>query len=296
MFLCGLALLLLLGVARRKAAPVPDNVTLETGIVFGKGADQPLLLDMTRPKQGKGPFPALLFVHGGGWGAGTRDSFRSPMFYFSQRGFVCVTVDYRLAPRYKFPAPLEDIKCAVRWLRANARTYDIDPERIGAVGGSAGAHLVALLGTTAGQKRWEGSGGNADQSSAIRAMACLSGPYDLERGYRNSVHQRPSEGGAVRGMLESFLGGTPDTVPAQYRDASPIHYASKATIPTLLTHGTADPLVLIEQSDRFYQALKNAGASDVELLRIEGAGHADFGKKPQEVLARCDAFLQKHLK
>jgi acetyl esterase/lipase len=186
------------------------------------------------------------------------------------------------------------VKCAVRWLRANAPKYNIDPNRIGALGGSAGAHLVALLGTTSGEKRWEGSGGNPDQSSAICAMVCLSGPYDLSLGYRDSVHQNSKEGGAVRGMLEALQGGPLEQKPAQYAAASPMTYASRDTVPALLTHGTADPLVPIEQSDLFYAKLKSAGAN-VELIRIEGAGHADFGPKPQEPLAKITTFVQKQL-
>lgn len=279
---------------RQRATKVPESLILESGIVYGKGGEQPLLLDLTRPKTGKGPFPAIVMIHGGGWVGGERDSFRPFQFYFSQMGIVCLTIDYRLAPKDKFPAQIEDCKAAVRWLRANARKYNVDTTRVAGFGGSAGAHLTALLGTTNGQKRWEGRGGNPHQSSAICAMICLSGPYDLVLAHRNSVRQRKEEGGAVRGMLEAFLGVPPDKFPALYREASPITYASKNTVPAFLTHGTADPLVPIEQSEVFYQKLKGMGV-EVDLMRIEGAGHADFGKDPMAVLARATAFVQKHL-
>lgn len=274
--------------------PVPDGVILEPGIVYGQGGGEPLLLDLTRPKKGKGPFPAIIFIHGGGWVGGERESFYPFLFHFSKLGYVCITASYRLSPAHRFPAHVEDTKCAVRWMRANARKYNVAADRIGALGGSAGAHLVAMLGTTAGDKRWEGKGGNAEYSSAIRAMICWSGPYDLEMGYRNSYRQNEQEGKAVRGMLEAFLGGTPDTHKSAYRDASPITYASKNSVPTLLTHGTADTLVLIEQSEVFAQLLKSKGAK-VDLLRIEGGGHADFGPKPQEVIDRIVAFVQSQL-
>lgn len=280
------------------AAVLPSNVSLEEGIVFGKGGTQTLKLDMTRPKtnpQKLGPFPALVFVHGGGWQAGNRGMFRSQMSHYSQAGIVCVTVDYRLAPKHKFPAQIEDVKCAVRWLRANAKKYNIDPNRIGAVGASAGAHLVALLGTTAQDKLHEGNGGNPEQSSAVCAVIGLAGPYDLSVGYQNSVKQNPSEGTAVRSLLEEFLGGKPEQVPSQYRDASPVNFVKKGAPPFLLVHGTADSLVPIEQAETFEKKLKASGV-EVEFLRVEGGTHSDFGKDPAKVLERVNSFLRQYLK
>jgi len=289
-----IAFLVFIAIVRNAAQSPPANVALETNLVFGTGGKRPLHLDLTRPKQGTGPFPALVLVHGGGWVGGDKESLRSFMNYFSQQGMVCVSIEYRLAPKDTFPAQIEDVKCAVRWLRANADKYHVDPKRIGALGGSAGAHLVALLGTTNGVKKWEGNGGHAEQSSSICAMICMSGAYDLPMGYRNSVNQQEAEGKSVRGMLEAFLGGPPSKPNAQYEAASPLRCASKNTVPALLTHGTADPLVPIEQSEVFAARLKELGV-DVEFLRLEGAGHADFGKKPQEALAHVAAFVHKHL-
>ena len=289
-----MVLVVLAAIVRQKGSTPPAGVALETNLVYGKGGDQALTLDLTRPKEGQGPFPAIVFVHGGGWVGGDKESYHPFMFHFTQAGIVCITINYRLAPKNRFPAQIEDARCAVRWLRANAGKYHVDPHRIAAFGGSAGAHLVALLGTTNGSKRWEGSGGNPEQSSAICAMVCMSGPYDLSLGYLHSVRQNAQEGGAVRGMLEAFLGGTPEQREAEYRAASPMTYASKDTVPTLLTHGTADPLVPPEQSEVFYSKLKSLGV-DVELIRLEGAGHADFGKHPQEAIARITAFVRKQL-
>lgn len=288
---------LLLGAGRlltARAAKVPDNVVLETGLVYGQGGTEPLLLDLTRPKQGSGPFPALVFVHGGGWGAGSRDAFHPLMNFFSSAGIVCISVDYRLAPKHIFPAQLEDVKCGVRWLRAHAQEYHVDPQRIGAVGASAGAHLVGLLGTTAGQRQWEGKGGNPEQSSAIRTMVCLAGPFDLALGYQHSYRQPPQEGASARNMLQAFLGGAPGEAEARYRDASPVTHVSKKSAPALLAHGTKDTLVPIEQSEVFFKKLQDAGV-EAELVRMEDGTHGDFGKHPEEVNARVVAFLRKHL-
>jgi acetyl esterase/lipase len=216
------------------------------------------------------------------------------MLGFAKRGLVCVSVDYRLAPKYHFPCQLEDVKCAARWVRANAAKYHVDPQHIGAVGGSAGANLVALLGTTSGSGKWEGSGGNAEQSSAIQMMICHGTPADLLLGWEHAPRQHWLEGMAVRGMLNNFLGGTPERVKAAYLDASPVRHVSKGAPPALLLHGAADPLVPVEQAEVFAAALEKAGAS-VELVRIEGAGHADLGKEPDKVIARMTAFIQKHL-
>ncbi len=289
-----LSFLVLAAFVKKQAQAPPPNIALETNLVFGTGGQQPLHLDLARPKQGSGPFPALVLVHGGGWIGGDKESLRPFLYSLAQQGIVCISIEYRFAPKYRFPAQVEDVKCAVRWLRANADKYHIDPRRIGALGGSAGAHLVALLGTTNGEKRWEGTGGNPEQSSAICAMICMSGPYDLARIYRDTFQQKEEEGRGLRSALEGFLGGTPSQEAAQYRAASPISYVSKKTVPTLLTHGTADTLVSITQSEEFAAKLKEKGA-DVDFLRLEGAGHADFGKNPQEAVTHIMAFVQKHL-
>jgi acetyl esterase/lipase len=291
-----LVAVLLFGAVRMltAGAAVPKGVVLEPAITYGQGGSEPLLLDLTRPEQGKGPFPAIVFVHGGGWTGGGRNDFRPQMYLFSQAGIVCVSLDYRLAPKHTFPAQLEDVKCGVRWVRAHAKEYHVDPARIAAFGASAGAHLVGLLGTTGADRRWEGKGGNPEQSSAICAMVCLAGPFDLPLGYAHSYRQNPQEGAAVRGVLEGFLGGAPGEAAARYRDASPVTYVSKTSAPSLLAHGTADPLVLIEQTELFSKKLQDAGV-ETELVRIEGGKHSDFGKDPAQVNARIAAFLRKHL-
>ena len=273
----------------------PPGVELEKEIVFGKIGARELTLNLTRPKQQpQGDMPAVVFIHGGGWVEGDKNAYHPFMFHLSQNGIVCITVSYRLAPRDKFPAQLEDVKCAVRWLRAHAKEYRVDPTRIAVFGHSAGAHLAALLGVTAGQPQWEGQGGHAEHSSAICAVVGVAGPYDLLLGHQASFQQNPKEGEAVRNMLGAFLGGTPQQMPECYRDASPISHVKPDSPPMMLVHGTADTLVGIGQSERFAEKLKEAGV-DVEVLRIEGGTHADFGKDTDAALLKMAAYMKKHL-
>ncbi len=273
---------------------VPEGVVFEKGITYGTAAGQDLLLDLAKPKEGAGPFPALVLVHGGGWAAGDRSAYHGPMLAWAKLGIVCVSVDYRLAPQFKFPCQIEDVKCAVRWVRANAGKYRVDADRIGALGGSAGAHLVALLGTTSGSGKWEGEGGHAGQSSAVRLMVCHGIPSDLLMGYVESPLQREPESSQVRSILTNFLGVTPDQQKSVYVEASPVHYASKTSPPALLLHGSDDPLVPVKQAEVFAAALEKQGTV-VELVKMEGAGHGGFGKDPTHTLGRLNAFLVKYL-
>ena len=272
----------------------PPGILFEPGIVFGKGSDQDLQLDLARPKTQKGKAPALVMIHGGGWVGGDRSDFHSLQFSLAQSGIVCISVQYRLAPQSKFPAQIEDVKAAVRWLRAHADQYQVDPERIAAFGASAGAHLAVLLALTSDQPKFEGQGGNPEQSSAVKAAVALAGPYDLTLGYNSSTKQNLQEGTAVRGMLISFLGGSPDDVPGQYRDASPITYVRKDQPPLLLCHGEMDTLVLVEQADIMSQKIQSIGAS-VDYLRIPDGTHNGFGKDQNQHLLHIVEFLKKQL-
>lgn len=280
-------------VARFLATP-PKDVELVTDIVFGQGGGRDLKLNITRPREPAGRMPVMVFIHGGGWSAGDRKDFHPLMFQFSKAGIFCVSVQYRFAPKERFPAQIEDVKCAVRWLRANADQYHIDTTRMIAFGGSAGAHLAALLATTADVPEFEGTGGNAGQSSAVNAAICLAGPYDLALGYQSSVRQRKAEADTVRGLLRSLLGGTLDQVPDAYRRASPITYARSASPPLLLVHGEDDPLVLIEQAEVFARKLQEAGAP-VQFLRLPGGTHDSFGPEQDKAIRTMMDFARKQL-
>src|SRR5207237_2680345 len=154
----------------QKPPAVPDTVTFEAAIEYTKPDNQRLQLNMARPKSGDGPFPAVLCVHGGGFRAGKREGYDAQIVRLAEKGYVAVTVSYRLAPKYPFPAAIHDTKAAVRWLRANAKKYNIDPNNIGVTGGSAGGTLAQMLDVTADVKEFEGDGGNAKESSAVKCV------------------------------------------------------------------------------------------------------------------------------
>ncbi|MCE9564575.1 MAG: alpha/beta hydrolase [Planctomycetes bacterium] len=159
--------------------PPKAETKTEKGLIFATAGKTELKLDLTMPKEGDGPFPAVVVIHGGGWSAGDRGQGAFIAELQAQAGYVAATIDYRLAPAHRFPAQIEDCKASVRWLRANAKKYKIDPERIGAIGFSAGGHLACLLGTTTKDDGFDGDGGSAEQSSAVRAVVSVAGPTDL---------------------------------------------------------------------------------------------------------------------
>src|SRR5580658_11071387 len=171
------AFVFLLGSAQlAQAAPhVPENVIWQTDIEYSNPDDQHLQLNLARPKTGEGPFPAILCIHGGGFRAGTRDGYDGLCIKLAEHGYVAATMTYRLAPKYKFPAAIYDCKAAVRWLRANAATYKINPDKIGVTGGSAGGHLAQFLAVTAHVPEFEGTGGNPEQSSSVACVVNFFG-------------------------------------------------------------------------------------------------------------------------
>ncbi len=283
---CVLSVLLL---SHAVAAPpaVPEGVVFEEGIEFANPDNQHLQLNLARPKEGSGPFPAIVCIHGGGFRAGKRESYDKLCVTLAQHGYVAVTVTYRLAPAYQFPAAVQDCKAAVRWMRANAGKYHVDPARIGMTGGSAGGHLAQFLGVTMGVKQFEGEG-NLDQSSDVSCVVNYYGPSDFTKSYEKSVDAAE--------VLPLFFGGNLETKRREHIIGSPLYWVTPFAAPTLCVQGTEDDHVAHEQAVWMVDKLK-ASAVEAELLSIEGAGHGF--KKPEDA-ARAEAammaFFDKHLK
>eukprot|EP00913_Durusdinium_trenchii_P028473 g26701.t1 len=272
------------------AQPVPEDVVFEKGIEYANPDNQHLQLNMARPKKGKGPFPAVVCIHGGGFRAGSRERFNRLCIELAGKGYVAVTVTYRLAPKYQFPAAVHDVKAAVRWLRANAKKYNIDPKRIGATGGSAGGHLAQFLGVTAGVKQFEGQGGHPGYSSSVACVVNFYGPSDFTKSYGASVDAAE--------VLPLFLGGNLQQQRRRHIVASPLYWVTPEAAPTLCIHGTQDRYVAHEQAVWLIDRLK---AAEVEgrLMTIEGADHGFRGaskKVREKIEAARIAFFDRHLK
>ena len=263
------------------------EVRFEKNLTYAKAGGQDLQLDLAMPKEGKGPFPCVMCVHGGGWRAGKRQDLTKLTETLASKGFVAATVTYRLAPAHRFPAQIEDCKAAVRWLRANAGKYHINPAKVGAIGFSAGGHLVCLLGTADKRANLEGDGGNLDQSSRVQAVVSYFGRTDFTT--------KSWSAAAEKALLIPFLGGTFEERPETYKMASPITYVSKDDPPFLFFHGDQDKLVGVDQSQKLAKKLQEAGVS-ARVVVVEGEGHGWGGEKLAQTLRQTVAFFQEKLK
>jgi acetyl esterase/lipase len=250
--------------------------------------DIKLMADVCLPKAGKGPYPVVLCIHGGGWVMGNRKSNLPLMIKLAQASFVAVSVEYRLAPKYPFPAAIHDVKCAVRWLRANANVFNIDTDRIAALGYSAGGQLAGLLGSTTPLDGLEGEGGFPTFSSRVQVVVTYYGIHDLKEWHKDGNF-------LARLSLNRFLGDSPENVGDLYTKASPITYARRDQAAFLLIHGTKDDLVPCQQSEHMDKRLKAAGA-EVQLLLIKDAPHNFNGEAEKEADAATIKYLDENLR
>ena len=266
---------------------IPDTLVADREVEYSAvGGRQ--TMDIIRPREASGgPRAAVLLVHGGGFFRGAKESYIPLAVKLAERGYVAATANYRLSPRNQFPAPVQDVKAAVRFLRANATKYNIDPDHIGALGGSAGGHLVLMLGLTAGVAEFEGSGPNRDQSSAVQCVVDEYGPTDFTQSYSKSVNAAE--------VLPKFLGGDLDHERLAHNRASPINWVTPNAAPTLAIQGSADNYVAYEQSMWIVERLIAAGVP-AELETIAGAGHGFKGADAQRADDRAFAWFDRYLK
>ena len=269
---------------------LPSNVRLEKDRVYASPGGRDLRLDLFRPGTGGGPFPAIIFVHGGGWQGGSKEQFHRQAAHMAARGFVGACVEYRLSGEARWPACIDDCKAAVRWLWENQYRLNVNPRRIGAAGGSAGGHLAALMGVTQRRDSFGSHLEHPGPSSRVHAVAAFNAVFDL-------TALAEAIPGHVERYLLPLLGATPDQNPEVYREASPRTYVGKSTPPFLILHGTADETVPYAQAEAFQSALQTAGV-EVEMLTADGAGHGFFNAPPwyDKTLAAMEAFFVRTLK
>lgn len=230
---------------------------LQKDIEYGRAGDVSLKLNASVP-DGPGPFPAVIIVHGGGFTGGNKQVYVTPMFEpLTQAHFAWFSIDYRLAPQYKFPAAVEDVDRAIEYVKSHAAQYKVDAHRIALLGESAGGYMVSYAGTQK-EKKWR-----------VAAVVSFYGPHNLMGEYEMRKRQ-----GAAPGALTAFLGITTWDKKAfdLLKKDSPINRVSKGMPPFLLLHGTADTLVDYQQSVDMCARLRQAGDA-CELYTVDGGKH-----------------------
>lgn len=284
------ALIVVFAVATASADDIAKDLVIDKDIVFGQGGKVDLKLDLYRQaahvEDPDSRQPGLIVIYGGAWRSGNKETMRILCEQYARAGYVVAAITYRLFPEVQFPAPVEDCKCAVRWMRHNADKYRIDPNRIGAMGGSAGGHLAMMLGYMDDGDGLEGDGGHEGYSSQVQAVVNYFGPFNL------TLHDWKDQD---EHLLVDFLGGKIEEVPDAYKRASPSTYVDSDDAPTITLHGTADPLVPYSQAVLVDKVLKEKGVES-ELVPVEGAVHGWWGKDLQETQRRSIEFLDRHLK
>jgi acetyl esterase/lipase len=272
----------------------PDGTKVHANLEYVPGGHARQRLDLYVPAKADTPLPVIVWVHGGAWMAGSKDG-GGPGLPFVAKGYAVASINYRLSQHAVFPAQIEDCKAAIRWLRANARMYNLNPDRIGVWGASAGGHLVALLGTSGGIEDLEGTDGNTDQSSRVQAVVDFFGPTDF---LQMDAHAVPGAGvkhDPPASPESRLIGGAIQENVDKVGRANPIKYAAKAAPPFLIVHGDQDPLVPCHQSELLYEALKRVRC-DVTFYKIAGAGHGGSEFNTDMMRAAVLAFFDKHLK
>jgi acetyl esterase/lipase len=283
------------------------DVRVERNLRYVPDGDPAQVLDLYLPKAADGaggdggkPLPLVVWVHGGGWRGGSKAG--CPLRYLVADGYAVASVEYRFSQKAVFPAQIQDCQAALRWLRANAKTYNLDPAKVGVGGDSAGGHLSALLGTAGGAKAFSPIGGNDDQPDRAQAVCDFYGPADF-----NTVVAQAAAEAAAGGPKNVYKFNTPtdpysgligvplNADPAKGDAVSPVHFVSKDDPPFLILHGTADPQVPFAQSVELANALKAAGV-EATLQRFPGGGHGGPAFHSPAVHGLIKTFFDKHLK
>ena len=291
-----LAFVLALGApapAQPKGPKLPDGTSEHRDLRYGEHKERNTL-DLFVPKSEK-PLPLIVWVHGGAWQGGSKEG-NNPALPFLAKGYAVAAINYRLSQHAVYPAQIQDCKEAVRFLRANAKKYNLNPDAFGVWGASAGGHLVALLGTAGGAKDLAPADGpNKDVSDKVQCVVDFFGPTDLLKMGEQAGAKSKFDHNSPDSPESKLVGGAIQQNKEKAAKANPITYASKETPPFLILHGDADPLVPLGQSELLHEALKKAGVPS-ELVVIKGGGHGGPGFASKENQEKIAAFFEKHLK
>lgn len=283
--------------AATQPAPLPPGVKAIRDIQYVPDGDESQRLDLYLPEApSKAPMPLVVWIHGGGWRGGNKSGCAS--LSMVPRGYAAASVEYRFSSKAIFPAQIQDCQAAIRWLRANAARYNIDPQRIGVWGSSAGGHLVALLGTSGGKNAFAKIGGNEDQSDRVQAVCDFFGPADFTRVVAQAEADTRVKNifpfNTPKDPYSCLIGANLSDTP-KAEAVSPMHYVSSDNAPILIMHGTSDGLVPFAQSDEFAAALKKAGVPTYfQVIPNAGHGGPAFSLPPVQRLIRT--FFDKYLK
>ncbi len=270
--------------------PVPAGVTAHRNLAYVDNGHERQKLDLFVPDGANHPLPVMIWVHGGGWQNGSKEGCPPLRSGYTQQDYAVASINYRLSGHATFPAQIEDCKSAIRWLRAHASEYNLDPQRFGVWGSSAGGHLVALLGTSGDVQAFD-VGENLDQSSRVQAVCDYYGPTDFTvfvttPGYESHAADQSPEA--------KLIGGAVLENKAKAAAVNPITYVSEDDPPFLIMHGDQDKTVPLNQSQLLYEALKNAGVN-AHLHTINGGGHGQGFGGP-EIGRMVGAFFETQLK
>jgi acetyl esterase/lipase len=259
----------------------PAGVAVFKNLAYVPGGNEHQKLDLYVPIAGDGPFPLIIWIHGGAWEYGSKEGCIARPW--ARKGFVVASINYRLSQEAKFPAQIKDCKAAVRWLRVHAREYRIDRDRVIAWGDSAGGHLAALLGTSGDVTEWDP--GPPAESSRVQAVIDWYGRADLSR-----VGTDPA---MAEHAVAHLLGGSGAKVAEIARKASPITYVSDDDPPFLIMHGDSDRTVPVQQSEVFAEALQRAKVP-VTLVILKGVGHGGEEFLKSDKVRIIDTFLKTY--
>jgi acetyl esterase/lipase len=287
-------------VTRPRVLSVPDVVYAQ---VPARGyQNKALKMDLLIPDK-KENMPVIVYVPGGGFISANKNNMVQLCSHLSEQGYVVAAIEYRVAPSVRFPAPLEDVKAAVRYLKANAGRFSIDPARVGVIGGSAGGYLTALMATTNGMTAFD-KGEHLDQNSRITCAVDLYGISDLTRigdDYSDTVKELHKSPGATEALWvngSGVFGGRDGGIladPEAAEKANPIHYISSTSAPLLLLHGSADTVVSPSQTDLLFQALQKKGIPSERYI-VPGAPHGGVYWIQEPVLKTITDYFDHYLK